>query len=95
MCQLWCCRDIVWGVQLVGGVLGLSWSGVQELVEQLLYISWHGDVQYAFLVVPVQCDATVETPCPILCDFIFILECMYEVQCVVLSMVFDSKVVKH
>ena len=71
MCQLWCCGDIVWGVPLVGGVLGLDWGEVLELVERFLYISCHGDVQYASLVVPVQCDSTVENPCPILCDFIF------------------------
>ena len=35
------------GVPLVGGVLGPAWSGVLELVERFLYISWHGDVQYA------------------------------------------------
>ena len=43
------------------GFLGLSWGGVLELVEQLLYIYFHVDVQYASLVVPVQVDATVDT----------------------------------
>ena len=64
-------------------------------MERVLYISWHVDVQYAYLVVPVQCDANVETPSPILCDFIYLLESMYEVQCILLSMVFNTKVVNH
>ena len=50
------------------GVLGLAWIGVLKLVEHFLYISWHGDVQYAYLIVLVHCDATVETPSPIFCD---------------------------
>ena len=71
VCQLWCCGSIVRGVTLVWGVMVLAWSGVMKLLERFLYISWDGDVHYACLVVPVQCDATVDTPCPILCDFIF------------------------
>ena len=95
MYQLWCCGAIVWGVTLVGGMLGSVWSGVLELVERFLCISWNGDFQYAYLVVPVQCDSIVYTPCPILCALIFFLECLYEVQCVLLSLVFYSKVVDY
>ena len=80
MCQVWGCGAIVWGVPLVGGVLGSPWGRVLELVKCFLYINCHVYVQYACLVVPVKFDATVENPCPILCAFIFLLECMYEVQ---------------
>ena len=58
----------------MGGEIGLDWSEVMELVERFLDISWNGDVQYAGLVVQVQCDVTVNTPCPILCYLIFFLE---------------------
>ena len=92
---MWCCGSIVRGVPLVWGVLESACSGVLKLVERFLYIYWHGDVQYAFLLVPVQCDATVENPSPILCDIIFLLECMYEVNCVLFSLVFYPKVVDH
>ena len=64
-------------------------------MERFLYIYWHGDVQYARLIVPVKCDASVDTPSPILCNFIFFLECMCEVQRVLLSLEFDPKVVNH
>ena len=47
----------------MGGVLQLDWSGVLKLLECLLDISLHGDIQYSGLVVTVQCDATVETSC--------------------------------
>ena len=77
------------------GVLGSDWSGVLKIVERFLYISWHGDVQYAFLIVPLQCDANVETPSTILCYLIFFLKCMYDVQCVLFYLVFDPKVVNH
>ena len=76
VCHLRCCGTIVWGVPLVGGVLRLEWIGVLELVECFLEISWHGDVHYDGLVVPVQCDATIKTPCQILCYLIFLLECI-------------------
>ena len=66
-----------------------------ELVESFLHISWHGDVQYACLLVTVQCDATVETPSPILCDLIIFLECIYEVHCILISLVFDTKFIDH
>ena len=75
------------------GVLGSALSGVLKLVERFLYISWHGDVQYACLVDPVQCDATVETTSPILCGLKFFFECMYEVQFVLFSLVFYTKAV--
>ena len=63
----------------------LAWSVVMKLVECLLYISWNGDVQYACLVVPVKCDANVETTCTTMDDLIFLLKCMYEVHCVLFS----------
>ena len=95
MFQLWCRGAIVRLFPLVWDVLGSAWCGVLKLVERFLYISWHGDVQYACLAAPVQCDATVETPSPILHDLIFFLDCMYEVQYVLFSLVFDPKVVDH
>ena len=80
------------GVLLLWGVLGLAWSGVLKLVERFLYISWHVYFQYACLVVTVQCDATVETPSPIFCDIISLLECMYEVHYVLFLLYFISNI---
>ena len=51
-------------VPLVWGVLGFACSGVVKLVDRFLYTSWYVDA-------PVQCDATVDTPSPILCGVIF------------------------
>ena len=68
---------------------------MMELVECFLEIYCHGDVQYAVLVVPVQCDATVNTPVTILCYFIFFLKFIYEVLDVLSFLVFDSKVINH
>ena len=47
---------------------------MMELVKCFLDLYWHGDVQYAGLVVPVQCDAIEKTTCPILCYLIFFME---------------------
>ena len=95
MCQLWCCGAIVRAVPLVWVVLRLAWRGVLKLVERFLNIPWHGYVQYVCLVSPFKCDATVETSSPILCDIIFLLECMYEVHCILFSLVFYPKVFDH
>ena len=95
VCQLRLCGSIVRGVPFVWRVMGLDCSGALKLVDRFPYISWHGDVQYACLVVPVQCEATVENPSPILCDLIFFFECMYEVQCLLFSLVFYPKIFNH
>ena len=54
-----------------GECWGRIGGGALELVERFLGISYHGDIQYARLIVPVQCDANVKTPCPTLCYSIF------------------------
>ena len=95
MRQFWCCGSIVRVVPLVWEVLGSAWSGELKLVNRFFYISWHVDVHYACLVVPVQCDATVETFSAMLCELYVFLECMYEVHCVLFSLVFYPKVVNH
>ena len=76
-------------------VLRSDWSGVFELMECFLEISWHGNVHYAGHILPVKCDYTVKTTCPILCYLIFFLECIYEVLGILSSLVSDSKVVNH
>ena len=48
-----------------------DWSGVLELVDCFLDISWHGNFQFYGLIVSVKCDATVNNPFPILCYLIF------------------------
>ena len=73
----------------------LDWSGVLEIVEVLLDILYHGDVQYAVLLVPVQCNSAINTPFPILCCIIFVLECIYEMLGVLFYLVFYVKVVDH
>ena len=55
----------------MGAVLYSGCSGVLKILEVFLGILWHGDVQYAGLVVPVWFNATVETPYQILCYLIF------------------------
>ena len=95
MFHLQCRGDIVWGITLVRGVIRSDWGGVLELGERFLDIYWHRDVQYAGLLVPVECYATLLTPCSILYYFIFLLECIYEVLGVLYYLVSDSKFFDH
>ena len=67
-----------WGDPLIGGLLCEDFRGVLALVEGFFDIYRHVDVQYACFLVPVQCNDTVESPCPVLCDLIIILCCIYE-----------------
>ncbi len=47
----------------------------------------------SFFVVPVQCDPDVLCSCPIACEFVMFLECVFEMLGVFLANVFHSKVV--
>ena len=79
----------------MGVVLWLNFSGVMEIVDFFLDISWHVYVQYAVLVVPVHYNATVKAPYLILCYLIFFLGYIYEVLGILSYMVSDSKVFYH
>ena len=77
----------------MGVLLRSKWGRVMEFVEHFLDISCHGDIQYVGS--PVQCDATVKTPCPILCYFIFFLRFIYEVMGFLSYLVYNYKFVNH
>ena len=47
------------------GVLWEFWGFVVELLEGLLRVSWHGDVDIYFGIVPGEDEATVLCPFPI------------------------------
>ena len=68
---------------------------VLERVECFFDVSWHEDIQYACIVIPVQSNATVNTPCLILCYLILFLECICEAMGFLLSLIYDSKVVDN
>ncbi len=50
-------------------------------------------MRLSFFVVPVQCDPDVSCSCPIACEFVMFLECVFEMLGVSLAKVFHPKVV--
>ena len=61
--------------------------------ELFVDISRHGDVKISFVIVPVECYATVQTACVGNCDILIAFDGSNEMIEVLLSVVFDPKVV--
>jgi hypothetical protein len=58
-------------------------------------VSWHGEVYFTFLVVPVQCDAMILSSFPVFFNFRVLLESLDEVVDVRFVDVLDAKVVHN
>jgi hypothetical protein len=57
-------------------------------------VSWHAAINRAVDVIPFQGDAPVHVASPILFDCVMPFECIYQVFGIVLTGVFDAKIVK-
>ena len=64
-----------------------------KFVKCLLDVSWHGEVEGSFVVIPFKRDAAEGSSGPVDGDVIKLAECVDEVICVLFSRVFDAKVV--
>ena len=62
-----------------------------ELSEGLGDISWHGEMDLLFFVVPIQSYANVPFALPVLCDFVVLFESVFEVDSVFFSDALYSK----
>ena len=71
----------------------LAWLRVVEALESSSDIGEHGEVDFAFCVVPVEIEAKVPTAVPIFGNFVVFLEHRHEMICVLFTHVFDAKVV--
>ena len=50
---------------VVRGMFSAFWGFVVEFLEGLCHVTWHGDVNVAFGIVPGEAEATVLCPFPI------------------------------
>jgi hypothetical protein len=95
---LWCWCLIVLPVcdrvQGIGTVLWLCWCWVCVLDKLLLDILGHVNIHVPLCIIPIKGDATVEVAFPIFNDIVgFCLEGRKEMFEIVLTNVFDSKVI--
>ena len=78
-------RHMLWG----------RWFGVLELAERFVDIARHGQVNFAFGVVLVQCDANIVGAHPISINFVVLLEHSEEMLGVFFTNEFDAKVIDY
>ena len=62
---------------------------VLELSECLVFIPWHGEVDFAIGIVPVQCDANVPGTGPICTAFVVFFDYWFEMERMLLPDVLD------
>ena len=66
-----------------------------ELEEGCFDVSWHGDAHISVDVVPLECEAEVFLPGPVLGDFVILPEEFEQVISVCLPYVLDPKIVNN
>ena len=74
-------------------MLFFGWGRVLKLLEGLLDITRHGEMNLALAVVPVQCYANVSVARPVSGDLVILLQRLLEVACMLLPNVFDPKII--
>jgi hypothetical protein len=66
---------------------------VSESFEGSWDVSWHGDVDVSFVIVPVECEATAEGAVPINGKFVVGFECVNQMLGVGFRKILDTKVI--
>ena len=79
----------------VGGGLGAFWGVVFKLGEGMFNVAWHGDVDVAVGIVPVEGEPAVEGTRPVDGGFIVVIEGGYKVLCVDFGEIFIKKSYTH
>jgi hypothetical protein len=63
------------------------------ILEAIFDVSRHGYVKGSGIVVPIEVNATVEVPCPVLGKLVFFLYASNEMVDMIVSNIFNSKIV--
>ena len=66
-----------------------------HLLEELLDISWHRDVEVASFVVPINLDPTVEFSLPVYGQLVILLQDLKQMFNMFLTYVLDTAVIHH
>jgi hypothetical protein len=65
---------------------------MSELDEYLFNVAGHGEVDFTFLVVPIECDAKILSCFPVFFNFVVLLKCLDEVVDISFVNVFNAKI---
>ncbi len=66
-----------------------------KLFQSFLHVVWHGRMNLALVVVPIQCYLDVLFACPIACKFVVFFKCVLEMLCMFFAAVFDAKIINN
>ncbi len=87
--------SILWGCPLGRGIAMLLWGCVLVLVEGGGHVARHGQVDGAFVVVPLEGNATVEFTFPVTRRFVVFFESGVQVVGMLCADIFYSKIVDN
>ena len=73
--------------------LRLGWRFVAKSYEGILEVAWHGQMDFALLVVLVECKAQVMCAFPVSVNFVALLEDIHEMLNIILFGVLHAKVI--
>ena len=76
-------------------MLGAGRLGVREALEGFSDVAWHGEINSAVHVVPLDLEAEIEIAIPVSRDLVLRVEDIPEMLSVLTADVFDTKVVNH
>jgi hypothetical protein len=75
--------------------LQLGWRFMAKSYEGILKVAWHGQMDFALLIVPVKCEAQVTCALPVGVDFVVLLKDVQEMLHIVLVGVLHAKVINN
>ena len=80
------------GRTVEGAVLGFG-AFMLEALQKFLDVAWHGDVDGALVVVPVEADSTIKFAVPVDVQGVMFLESFEQVVGMLFSDIFDTEVI--
>ena len=72
-----------WTDLIVRSMLRAQWGRMIELLESAIDVTFHGDVDIIFSVIPVKVEAAIEGAIPVDCEGVVILEDVDEMESVI------------
>ncbi len=93
-CNVYCFFAPYWvGALWYGACCTLS--ACVGIVSNFLHVVWHGQINLAFVVVPIQCYSNTPFACPITLKFVVFFKCIFEMLCMFFANVFHAKVIDN
>ncbi len=79
----------------VGLILLLCRGGVLEAGEGFFDVPRHGEVDFPFLVVPLDGESAVLFAFPVAQAFVIFLHCVYQMLCILIAHIFYPEIIDN